>query len=70
MNVQMDKHLETKSWLFVKDLIFEACPANVHALPIFLYFLSVLYMYLTSTQYALHYHRERINIALKRGILH
>ena len=52
---------------------FEVCPANWHPLPIFfVYFLSVLHMTGTSTQYALHDRRERdrLNIALKRKILH
>lgn len=74
MNVQMDKHLEKKCWLFVKDLSSLSCVLQmyIHYLS-FLYFLSVLCINSMSDQYALQYaiiiEKDRINIALKRGIL-
>lgn len=44
MNVQIDKHLEKKSCLLVKDELFEVCLANTHLLPIFSVF-SICFVY-------------------------
>lgn len=60
--MHMDKHLEKKRWLFVRDELYGMCSANAHPFPVsFVYFLSVLPVTGMSTQYALRYHREREN---------
>lgn len=71
VNVQMDKYLEKKSWLFVKDLSSSECvlQKHIHCLSV-LYFLSVLCINFISTEYTLHYRERHTNVALKREIIH
>lgn len=71
VNVQTEKYLEKKSWLFVKDFSSLGCVLQVHIHYLsFLYFLSVLCINFISTEYALHYRERYTNIALKREIIH
>lgn len=71
VNVQMDKYLEKKSWLFIKDLSSLGCVLQIHTHYVsFLYFLSVLCINFISTKYALHYRERCTNVALKREIIY
>lgn len=71
MNVQMDKYLEKKSSLFIKDLSSLGCVLQIHIRYLsFLYFLLVLCINFISVEYALHYREEYTTVALKREIIH